>query len=419
MKLLLNKINSEKKKKNKDINKIKQLEILLVRIKYADKPDKLENALKVLNKIQVFDKNLHEIKQEILGEYVGGFEMVGNMKVSDQIRETIIRFRIVDDYEAYINDIDEGYDAKLANFNDYICKVSTPHFNKVNRSQYGNGCDFKHEIFEYRGNNWFIPTKRYCFVESIKYITGQDYKQHYLEFIRNEKRRLNIMTKARIQPFCRANNFILGYYNEDRVFPRTVISRDSALFLHDNHFCVIWKSEGVSFKQTIKEPKDNFKMVDIYITEENVNSHFKYEFIPLKIESHLINFFVYDLEAHITDRAKPYNMTFYRLSKIACRYQRDPTQEALKKSINDTLAFVRDNCVGNALDFLLKFKGEERKVKNKIVEYNFQLHAHNGSGFHTWIILNNHPYDKHINDILKIGKGIISLKIFNGYIEKK
>ena len=40
MNLLLNKIKSEKKKKSKDFNKIKQLEILLVRIKYADNPNK-------------------------------------------------------------------------------------------------------------------------------------------------------------------------------------------------------------------------------------------------------------------------------------------------------------------------------------------------------------------------------------------
>ena len=65
MKLLLNKIKTEKKKKNKNLEKIKQLEILLVNIKYANDPKKLENALKELNKIQVVDKNLHEIKHEI------------------------------------------------------------------------------------------------------------------------------------------------------------------------------------------------------------------------------------------------------------------------------------------------------------------------------------------------------------------
>ena len=86
MKVLINKIKSEKKKKNKNFDKIKQLEVLLVRLKYADNPIKLESALKELNKIQVIDKNLYEIKNEILLDYVGEFETAGNLKVGDQIR---------------------------------------------------------------------------------------------------------------------------------------------------------------------------------------------------------------------------------------------------------------------------------------------------------------------------------------------
>ena len=168
---------------------------------------------------------------------------------------------------------------------------------------------------------------------------------------------------ARIQPFCRANNINLGYYNNDRVFPRTVTNRDSALYLYNNHFCLIWKSQGVSFNQAIQELKNNFEIVDNYITEENVNSHFKYEFIPKKIDSHLTNFIVYDVETHNTDRARPYNMTFYRLSKIAGRCERDPTQEELKKSIDDTIAFAGDNCINNALDFCFKIK--RRRTKSK------------------------------------------------------
>ena len=418
MKLILNKIKSEKKKKNKNLDKIKQLEILLVNIKYANDPNKLQSELKELNKIEVIDKNLNEIKYEILQDYIGTFEMVGKLKVGDQIRETHIRFRNMDDFEAYINKIDDGYDADDSIFNGYIYKIDTPQFKKVNRSQYGNGCSFDKIILEYKGNNCYIPTKGYCFVKCINYLTGKDYKDKYLEFIRNEKRRSKIMTKARIQPFCRANNINLGYWDGERVFPRTVTNRDNALYLCNNHFCLIWKSEKISFKQAIKELGDNFKMVDNYITEENVTSHFKYEFIPKKIESHLSNFIVYDLETHNTDRARPYNMTFYRLSKIAGRYNRDPTPEELQKSINDTIAFSGDDCINNALDYLLKLKGEERKVNNKIVDYNLQLHAHNGSGFDSWIILNNLPCDKHIVDIIKNGKGIISLKIFNGYIEK-
>ena len=132
-------------------------------------------------------------------------------------------------------------------------KINTPQFNLVNRSQYGNGCDFKQEIIEYRGNNCFIPTKSYCFIKCNNYITGADYKQHYLHFIRNEKRRSNIMTKARIQPFCRANNINLGYFDDIRVSPRTVTERNKALYLHNIHFCVIWKSRGVSSNKAIEE----------------------------------------------------------------------------------------------------------------------------------------------------------------------
>ena len=43
--------------------------------------------------------------------------MVGNLKVGDQIRQTHIRFRNMDDFEAYINSIDEGYDAEDPIFN--------------------------------------------------------------------------------------------------------------------------------------------------------------------------------------------------------------------------------------------------------------------------------------------------------------
>ena len=59
---------------------------------------------------------------------------------------------------------------------------------------------FKHESIEYRGNNCFTPTNWYCFIKSITFLTGEDYKQQYLDLIRNEKRRSNVMTMARIQP---------------------------------------------------------------------------------------------------------------------------------------------------------------------------------------------------------------------------
>ena len=218
----------------------------------------------------------------------------------------------------------------------------------VNRSQYGNGYDFKHEIIEYRGNNCFIPTKGYCFVKCLNILTGEDYKQQYLDIIRKEKRRSNIMNKTRKQPFCRADKNNLGHWDGEKVFPRSVTDEDSAFFLYNNHFCLKWKSANVCFNQAIKELKDKFKRVDNCITEENVKSLFEYKLAPNKIEYHLTNFIVYDLEAHNTDRARPYVFCFHRLSNLAGRYYRNLTPDELQKYRNDTIAFAGDHCVETA-----------------------------------------------------------------------
>ena len=96
------------------------------------------------------------------------------------------------------------------------------------------------------------------------------------------------------------------------------------------------------------------------------------------------------------------------------------TQYEIDKCKKDTIVFDGDNRINIALDFCLKLKRDQRKIiNNKIVEYDLQLHAHDGSGFDTWIILNNLHCDKHIADIVENGKGVISLRVFIGYIEKK
>ena len=103
--------------------------------------------------------------------------MVGSLKIGDQVRQTHIIFRNISDYEACINAIDQPYESEDSIFNDYVYKINTPKFNKVNRSEYGIGCDFKHKSFEHRGNKCFIPTKGYCFVKCIKFLTGKDFKE--------------------------------------------------------------------------------------------------------------------------------------------------------------------------------------------------------------------------------------------------
>ena len=61
-----------------------------------------------------------------------------------------------------------------------------------------------------------------------------------------------------------------------------------------------------------------------------------YIYTPEKYESPLTNFITYDLETHNTDRARPYVLCFYRLSKLAGRYNRDLTPcelENVKKTL--------------------------------------------------------------------------------------
>ena len=64
MKSLLNKIKSEKENKYND--KIKNLEVELVKINYADNPNKSQSEFKKLNKFQVVNKNLQGNKIEKL-----------------------------------------------------------------------------------------------------------------------------------------------------------------------------------------------------------------------------------------------------------------------------------------------------------------------------------------------------------------
>ena len=70
------------------------------------------------------------------------------------------------------------------------------------------------------------------------------------------------------------------------------------------------------------------------------------------------------------------------------------------------------------LDHVLSFKAEPKKIKNKIVEYNLYLIAQNGSGFDSYGVLNNLPQWRSVVKLIKNGRGIVSLKIFNGYVDE-
>ena len=65
--------------------------------------------------------NLHEIKNEILEDYTGDFELIGSMLVGEIEQKTNIRFKNVDDFESYINAIDNsGFDSEDVVFTGWL-----------------------------------------------------------------------------------------------------------------------------------------------------------------------------------------------------------------------------------------------------------------------------------------------------------
>ena len=84
------------------------------------------------------------------------------------------------------------------------------------------------------------------------------------------------MTSARFQQFCSKYIINIGCFDGTRINPRNLTQRVTSLFIHNNHFCLIWKSNGVSFNQEIEnELKSNFKLVDNVISDKHVKSFFK------------------------------------------------------------------------------------------------------------------------------------------------
>ena len=190
------------------------------------------------------------------------------------------------------------------------------------------------------------------------------------------------------------------------------------MFIYKNHFCLICKSNGISFDEAIKELKDNFKVVDNVISDKHVKSFIKYENNLKRNKSPLTNIAVYNLETFNKIKAVPYCSCIYKLSKISGKYHRDISEQEYQKCLNDCVVFKGTGCIIEMLDHVLSFKGEPKKIKNKIVEYNLYSIAHNGSSFYGYVVSNSLPQWRSIVNFIKNGAGIVSLKIFNGYVDQ-
>ena len=143
------------------------------------------------------------------------------------------------------------------------------------------------------------------------------------------------MTSASVQPFHRKYNINIGCFDRTRINPRNITERNTALKIHNNHFCFFWKSGGISFIQAIKELKQNSKVVDNILSDQHVKIHIKYEYKPEKVQTPLNNIIVYDLETFNKIRAVPHCSWIYKLSQFSGKCHRDITEKYFQKCLND------------------------------------------------------------------------------------
>ena len=208
--------------------------------------------------------NLHGFRDEVKKFYNG--VLVGFMVVRKNVRKTNISFINFKEFENYIFSLVEiVYEIDDSIFTECIYKLETPVFNLVNRSGYGKTTDYKRVIFEVIADNCYMLTSKYRFIKCIIFSTGKNFKQKFLEFIRNQLRRTHVLTQARIQAFVWSDSINIDYHIGKDLFPRSFTERKRALSLYNNYFCLIRESECVIFKKAVKEIKSNFKVVDNYI----------------------------------------------------------------------------------------------------------------------------------------------------------
>ena len=83
-----------------------------------------------------------------------------------------------------------------------------------------------------KGNTCYIPTSGRCFLNCIKFSTGNDYKENFLTFGRDVKRRNNVMTSGRFHPFGKLYSIIIGCFDGSGINRKNLTEKNIALYIH-------------------------------------------------------------------------------------------------------------------------------------------------------------------------------------------
>ena len=294
-------------------------------------------------------------------------------------------------------------------------------FKLANRSDHGRGANEFNNIEEYEGDRCYIPSGNGCFLKCINYIFDEDFSIEYFEFIKSYKRRPNVMARCRIPEFCKRCKIDIGIYdlNSKKILPRTVKQKNICVYIHRNHYCVIWKKNRKdSLLNGVQEIENNFKYVKNIINENNLKQRIPYRFPKHEIKNQLENVFVFDLETHNDQEfAEAYAVGLYDVNRLKDCWYRDlnSNEKLIERNHVNVFNASNGNCIMNMLKYISKnYDGDERtyidKDGDEIISSNrLLLVAHNSSGFDSWVVLNS--LVKEVTDlkIIKTARGLISL----------
>ena len=95
------------------------------------------------------------------------------------------------------------------------------------------------------------------------------------------------------------------------------------------------------------------------------------------------------MEIFNSDQVVPSAFGLCELSKMSGKSYRGITQREYEKCRTDCFVFKGTECIKKMLDQVLKFKREAKRGNKNIVRYNLNLGAIRGSGFDSYVDLNN------------------------------
>ena len=146
-------------------------------------------------------------------------------------------------------------------------------------------------------------------------------------FSESRLKETDVMLRARIPVFCKRVRIDIGFWSKEKfcIMPQSCTERNKCLYLYKHHYCVIWKNTvNNSLSNAAKEVEDNFKYIRNRINNTNLKNVIKYTFPFKEKHNELDNVFIFDIETgNVENKAVPYGIGLYDLSRIKYRYKKD------------------------------------------------------------------------------------------------